>query len=89
MDSSLRVLTLGRTTLRSVASMDSGLGPCDEFTHISLHSIYPPQLRVTVKYPREVDDASPSGMLSACDSDELFDKIHQVCSDGESNNLFF
>ena len=79
MDSSLRVLTLGRNTLRSVsASVDSGLGPCDEFTHISLHNAYPPQLRVKIKYPLEVDDASPSGMLSACDSDEIFDKIHQV-----------
>lgn len=77
----MRVLTLGRNRLRSVSSsVESGLGR-DEFTHISLHGSYPPpQLRVKIKYPQEVDDASPLGMLSECDSDEIFDKIHQVAT---------
>ena len=80
MEASFRVLTLGRSTRRGVsASVESGLGPNDEFTHISVYNnMHPPQLRVKIKYPPEVDDASPTGMLSTCDSDEIFDKIHQV-----------
>ena len=76
----MRVLTLGRSIRRGKsASVESGLGPNDEFTHISVYNnMHPPQLRVKIKYPPDVDDACPSGMLSTCDSDEIFDKIHQV-----------
>lgn len=87
MESSLRSLTLGRksATLKSSrkgmtsasSSVDSGLE--NEYTHVpsGLAGVYP-SMWLKIKYPIEVDDASPNGMLSQSDFDAIMQAVQQV-----------
>ena len=83
MDWTLRSLSLNRTSTprsRSISrfgSIDSGILNDGEFTHIFTDG-NEATLRVKVKVPTEVDEASSGGMLSQCDLDELFEKIQLV-----------
>ena len=85
MDNSFRSMTLSRVTgtLKSrkstsvSSSVDSGLE--NEYTHVpnGLPGVYP-TMWVKIKYPIEVDDASPNGMLSPSDLDAVLQGIQQV-----------
>ena len=87
MDSSIRILSLSRNSIRtgmlgksttSIAdSVDSGVA--HDYTHVSTQSVrFNPRLWIKVKYPPEVDDAAENGMLTSCDFDEILDRIQQV-----------
>ena len=87
MDSNFRSMTLSRTVVRTKplgknsavsGSIDSGIE--NEYTHVYMHSIgLSPCVWIKIKYPVEVDDAAPNGMLSSTDFDEIMERIRQVC----------
>ncbi len=87
MENNFRSMTLSRVTgtLKSrkgtsvSSSVDSGLE--NEYTQIpnGIAGVYP-SMWVKIKYPIEVDDASPNGMLSPSDLDAVLQGIQQVCS---------
>ncbi len=59
------------------SSVDSGLE--NEYTHVpsGLAGVYP-SMWLKIKYPIEVDDASPNGMLSQSDFDAIMQAVQQV-----------